>query len=300
MANSKGSITSLLVVPTKCGYHTKEGAKPPAATAAAAASPSGTVTSNGTVPHGDGTAAAAAPVSTPRRSSKGSKGFWKTATAAAGSAWNPAAAGATGSTYNPAAAGATGSTWNPAAAGSTGSTWNPAAAGATGGSVYGPPSNMQSGQYPSNLLANPVAAGVTGGVGGVGGAAAAGVTGAAPPPPVGGAAAAAGPRQFMASYDLLVGGDSTGGLFVWEPFNVPHSTGDRETPPRVVKQAHTGEVWAMCLAPGPEDPVATSARVYTAGGWNHDGHVGGHRPRSENMVVYEKPASRSGYLSTND
>jgi hypothetical protein len=130
------------------------------------------------------------------------------------------------------------------------------------------------GAFPSNLAANPVAAGVTGGVGGLGGAAVAGVTGAASPPQSAAAAAAGGPRQFMASYDLLVGGDSTGGLFVWEPFNVPQSTGDRETPPRLVKQAHSGEVWAMCLAPGPEDPVATSARVYTAGGWGSSGLVG--------------------------
>ena len=73
------------------------------------------------------------------------------------------------------------------------------------------------------------------------------------------------PPKFVPSVDLLLGGDSTGGLFVWEPFRAPLGSPDRELPARHVLAGHSGEVYAACLTPGPEDPQHTAPRVFTSG-----------------------------------
>lgn len=82
----------------------------------------------------------------------------------------------------------------------------------------------------------------------------------------GAAAAVADTLTFIPSYDLVVAGDSAGGMFVWSPFSSHLGSADREVAPRVSFSGHGGEVWAMCLAPGPEDAQVTAARVFTAGG----------------------------------
>lgn len=53
---------------------------------------------------------------------------------------------------------------------------------------------------------------------------------------------------------------------MWEPFKVSLGSADREVAPRQAWSGHSGEVWAACLAPGPEDPVNTAPKVFTAGG----------------------------------
>lgn len=73
------------------------------------------------------------------------------------------------------------------------------------------------------------------------------------------------PPEFVPSVDLVFGGDSAGGLFVWEPFRLPLGSAEREVAPRVAVAGHAGEVWAACLAPGPEDSQAAAAKIFTAG-----------------------------------
>jgi hypothetical protein len=73
------------------------------------------------------------------------------------------------------------------------------------------------------------------------------------------------PPEFVPSVDLVFGGDSAGGLFVWEPFRVPLGSADREVGPKVSMSGHAGEVWAACLTPGPEDPQTAAAKIFTAG-----------------------------------
>jgi hypothetical protein len=73
------------------------------------------------------------------------------------------------------------------------------------------------------------------------------------------------PAEFVPSVDLVFGGDSAGGLYVWEPFRVPLGSADREVGPKVTMSGHSGEVWAACLTPGPEDPQAAAAKIFTAG-----------------------------------
>ncbi|GBF88621.1 hypothetical protein Rsub_01336 [Raphidocelis subcapitata] len=77
-----------------------------------------------------------------------------------------------------------------------------------------------------------------------------------------GGGAAAG--QFVASRDLVVAGDSAGALLLWDPFSRLAGRGGDTAPARTV-EGHSGEVLALCLAPGPEDPVATAPRVFSAG-----------------------------------
>eukprot|EP00878_Enallax_costatus_P007526 GHUV01007882.1.p1 GENE.GHUV01007882.1~~GHUV01007882.1.p1 ORF type:complete len:370 (+),score=87.34 GHUV01007882.1:171-1280(+) len=79
------------------------------------------------------------------------------------------------------------------------------------------------------------------------------------------AAAAATPPVFTPSVDLVLGGDSAGALWVWEPFRVPLGSPDREIGPKMSWAGHSAEVWAACLTPGPEDPELASARVFTSG-----------------------------------
>jgi hypothetical protein len=45
--------------------------------------------------------------------------------------------------------------------------------------------------------------------------------------------------------------------------------------PKVSLQAHDKELWAICLAPGPEDPERTGARIFTACELREHGKVGG-------------------------
>jgi hypothetical protein len=73
------------------------------------------------------------------------------------------------------------------------------------------------------------------------------------------------PPEFVPSVDLVFGGDSAGGLYVWEPFRVPLGSAEHEVAPKVSVTGHAGEVWAACLTPGPEDPQAAAAKVFTAG-----------------------------------
>jgi hypothetical protein len=73
------------------------------------------------------------------------------------------------------------------------------------------------------------------------------------------------PPEFVPSVDLVFGGDSAGGLYVWEPFRLPLGSADREVGPKVTMSGHSGEVWAACLTPGPEDPQAAAAKIFTAG-----------------------------------
>jgi hypothetical protein len=94
--------------------------------------------------------------------------------------------------------------------------------------------------------------------------------GGLPPQPTGGgaaaaaAAAAAAGGVFVPSVDLLVAGDSAGGLFVWSPFSTPLGSAEREVAPRLAVNGHSGEVWAMCLAPGRARAHACSQQVRAA------------------------------------
>jgi hypothetical protein len=84
-----------------------------------------------------------------------------------------------------------------------------------------------------------------------------------------GAAAAAGqdgPLVFLPSVDLVLAGDSSGSMFLWSPFSTPLGSAEREVAPRLSFTGHSGEVWALCLTPGPEDPRATAPKVFSAGG----------------------------------
>eukprot|EP00882_Tetradesmus_deserticola_P013491 GHRQ01014323.1.p1 GENE.GHRQ01014323.1~~GHRQ01014323.1.p1 ORF type:complete len:313 (+),score=121.23 GHRQ01014323.1:1162-2100(+) len=76
------------------------------------------------------------------------------------------------------------------------------------------------------------------------------------------------PPEFVPSVDLVFGGDSAGGLYVWEPFRVPLGSADCEVLPNLSMNGHSGEVWAACLTPGPEDPQAAAAKIFTAGSDN--------------------------------
>lgn len=80
-------------------------------------------------------------------------------------------------------------------------------------------------------------------------------------------AAVAAPPMFVPSVDLVFGGDSAGGLYVWEPFRTPLGSAEREIGPKMTFPGHTGEVWAACLTPGAEDPQTASAKIFTAGRW---------------------------------
>lgn len=83
--------------------------------------------------------------------------------------------------------------------------------------------------------------------------------------PVATAASASSPPEFAPSVDLVLGGDSTGGLWVWEPFRVPLGSSERELGPKVSWNGHSAEVWAVCLTPGPEDAEMAAAKVFTTG-----------------------------------
>jgi hypothetical protein len=86
-----------------------------------------------------------------------------------------------------------------------------------------------------------------------------------------GAAAAAaaagqeGPLVFLPSVDLVLAGDSSGSMFLWSPFSTPLGSAEREVAPRLSFTGHSGEVWALCLTPGPEDPRHTAPKVFSAG-----------------------------------
>jgi hypothetical protein len=101
----------------------------------------------------------------------------------------------------------------------------------------------------------PAAAAAAAAAGRTGGGAAAGGSRAA-------AAAAAAGSTFVASHDLVVAGDTSGALLLWDPFDRPSTTARDVTPFRTV-DAHGGEVWALCLAPGPEDASATAPRLFS-------------------------------------
>jgi hypothetical protein len=123
------------------------------------------------------------------------------------------------------------------------------------------------------------AAGPTGGGGGIGGGA--GATGLAGggPGAVAAAAAAATPGAsgvFVPSRDLLLVGDASGGLFLYDPFGRPLSAGREAGPTRAV-EAHAGGVWSLCLAPGPEDDSETAPRVFSCGA---DKHVAAWEPHA--------------------
>lgn len=79
------------------------------------------------------------------------------------------------------------------------------------------------------------------------------------------AAAAVSPPVVIPSVDLVLGGDSSGALWVWEPFKVQLGSPDREIGPRMSWTGHAAEVWAACLTPGPEDPELAAAKVFTSG-----------------------------------
>ena len=72
------------------------------------------------------------------------------------------------------------------------------------------------------------------------------------------------PGRFVPSRDLVLAGDSAGSLLLWDPFSRLAGRGGDTGPARAV-DAHSGEVLALCLAPGPEDPAATAPRVFSAG-----------------------------------
>jgi hypothetical protein len=93
-------------------------------------------------------------------------------------------------------------------------------------------------------------------------AAAAGRTGASAAGGGGKGSAAAG--AFEASRDLVVAADSTGALLLWDPFSHLSGSGRDVLPSRAVS-AHSGEVWSLCLAPGPEDAEVTSPRLFSCG-----------------------------------
>jgi hypothetical protein len=89
------------------------------------------------------------------------------------------------------------------------------------------------------------------------------------------AAAATGPVTFMPSVDLVMAGDSSGGIFLWSPFSTPLGSAEREVAPRLAFSGHSGEVWALCLTPGPENAQATAPKVFSAGEagcWREGGH----------------------------
>lgn len=80
-----------------------------------------------------------------------------------------------------------------------------------------------------------------------------------------GGAAADAPPVFFQSADLVLAGDASGGMFVWPPFSTPLGSADREVVPRLAWSGHSGEVWALCLTPGPEDATHTAPKVFSAG-----------------------------------
>lgn len=84
-------------------------------------------------------------------------------------------------------------------------------------------------------------------------------------------AAAEGPLVFVPSVDLVLAGDSSGGMFLWSPFTTPLGSADREVAPRVSFSGHSGEVWALCLTPGPEDAQVTAPKVFSAGDGGGEG-----------------------------
>jgi len=78
------------------------------------------------------------------------------------------------------------------------------------------------------------------------------------------APSAAAAAEFEPARDLVVAADTNGALLLWDPFNRLAGSGRDILPARVVS-AHSGEVWALCLAPGPEDPEQTSPRLFSCG-----------------------------------
>lgn len=79
----------------------------------------------------------------------------------------------------------------------------------------------------------------------------------------------------MPSVDLVLAGDSSGGMFLWSPFTTPLGSADREVAPRASFSGHSGEVWALCLTPGPEDAQVTAPKVFSAGeGGKGGAHTG--------------------------
>jgi hypothetical protein len=88
------------------------------------------------------------------------------------------------------------------------------------------------------------------------------------------------------SVDLVLAGDSSGGMFVWSPFSTPLGSAEREVAPRLALSGHTGEVWALCLTPGPEAPQATAPKVFSAGG---GGGCSSKLPTSD-FGAYHRPA----------
>jgi hypothetical protein len=166
----------------------------------------------------------------------------------------------------------------------------------------------------SSLLAIPSKAGAKAPSGQATGPAApaAGATGAGPRPPTGAAnvpaaaggtggifAGVTGSTPYYASRDFLVGGDSTGNMFVWEPFSFPLPGPDVEMAPRIARTAHKAEIWSLCLVPGAEDAVRTEPRVYSAG----EGALKGERVGDispGHMCRIEMVACRSGAVCVAD
>jgi hypothetical protein len=115
-------------------------------------------------------------------------------------------------------------------------------------------------------------------------------------------AAAEGPLVFVPSVDLVLAGDSSGGMFLWSPFTTPLGSADREVAPRVSFSGHSGEVWALCLTPGPEDAQVTAPKVFSAGeegGRRGGGGGGGGRGKGQGRTCVQlcgvptKPAART-------
>ena len=89
------------------------------------------------------------------------------------------------------------------------------------------------------------------------------------------AGAAAGGDAFVPPRDLVVAADSVGGLMVWDAFARP--LGGRDLAPARSVEGHSGEVWSLCLAPGPEDPALTAPRLFSCAA---DRHVAAWDPHS--------------------
>jgi hypothetical protein len=68
---------------------------------------------------------------------------------------------------------------------------------------------------------------------------------------------------FVPSHDLVVAGDTSGALMLWDPFDRPSTTARDTSPFRTLESAHSGEVWSLCLAPGPEDDAVTMPRLFS-------------------------------------
>lgn len=105
------------------------------------------------------------------------------------------------------------------------------------------------------------------------------------------AAAAEAPLVFVPSVDLVLAGDSSGGMFVWSPFSTPLGSAEREVAPRLSFSGHNGEVWALCLTPGPEAAHATTAKVFSAG--ERSTGYGSKSPTPPDLRPHQCPA-RSG------